>query len=347
MELLYLGLGCTVTFFLIFIILYRRNKASLASGFWFTCFLLAAGGTLVFWGLEAGSRIVAFLMYALSILAVLVLLFGVYVLVALLLFNARAMFRREKRSLANALTLLVALGIIALLVFSAVSGNLDLPRWWRILEFGFGSVLAYYVFHLYLFFVSLLLCNFARPRKVQEYIVVLGAGLKEGKVSPLLARRVDKAIGFYHKQAKKRRPPKLVMSGGQGADEPRPEAEAMAEYAREKGVPEEDILLETRSVNTMQNMAFSKEVMDADSHGLPYKSIFASNNYHLLRGAVYARKAGIPMDGISCRTALYYLPTALLREYIAFLVLYLRTHLIVAAVLFALGAGGRLIGFLR
>lgn len=51
------------------------------------------------------------------------------------------------------------------------------------------------------------------------------------------------------------RAPKILMSGG--AMEPIPEAERMRQTALEMGVPDEDILVETQSQNTVENMLYS------------------------------------------------------------------------------------------
>ena len=81
-------------------------------------------------------------------------------------------------------------------------------------------------------------------------------------------------------------PPTIIFSGGQGPDEGLPEAEAMQKYAVEKGIPLEHTVQENRSVNTYQNMLFSKEIMDSLKPDGKYKSIFTTNNFHL-SGLVY------------------------------------------------------------
>lgn len=52
------------------------------------------------------------------------------------------------------------------------------------------------------------------------------------------------------------------MSGGQGSDETRAEALVMKEYAIEQGYSEELIITEEKSKNTLENMKFSKAVME-------------------------------------------------------------------------------------
>ncbi|WP_251037469.1 YdcF family protein [Paenibacillus albidus] len=169
----------------------------------------------------------------------------------------------------------------------------------------------------------------------QDFIIVLGSGLIGNRVPPLLAGRLERAIAFYHKQGRVHAPPRFVVSGGQGSDERIAEAEAMRRYLRERSIPDEHILVEDKSVNTMENMILSKAVMD--SRQLEYSCIFVTNNFHLFRAGLYARMAGLRADGLGSRTALYYLPNAFIREYIAVLALHKRLHLICTLVI-VLGA---------
>ena len=154
------------------------------------------------------------------------------------------------------------------------------------------------------------------PKKC-DYIIVLGARIIGERVSPLLAGRLDKGIALYEKF---RRKPVFIVSGGKGSDEIISEAEAMKRYLLEKGIEEEHIILEDRSVNTRQNLKFSGEIMDARSEN--YSCLFVTNNFHVLRGAILAKELHIPADGVGCKTAGYYLPAASIREAIAFVFAY-------------------------
>jgi uncharacterized SAM-binding protein YcdF (DUF218 family) len=59
---------------------------------------------------------------------------------------------------------------------------------------------------------------------IQESFGLIGGK----KVTPLLAKRIDRAIQFYREQSEKTlSPPQLLMSGGQGPDEKIPESQAM------------------------------------------------------------------------------------------------------------------------
>jgi len=106
----------------------------------------------------------------------------------------------------------------------------------------------------------------------------------------------------------------------------------MKVYALEKGVSDEHIILESDSVSTLENMKFSKEIMDKDSNGNLFRCIYATNNYHVLRAGIYARAVKMKIDGIGAKTAFYYLPNAILREYIAYLYLHLKRNIVFGAI---------------
>ncbi|GAB6427576.1 hypothetical protein bcgnr5380_00700 [Bacillus cereus] len=192
---------------------------------------------------------------------------------------------------------------------------------------GISFITVYFFIHLSNFLSAYFLYQFNRPRRNQDFIIVLGSGLINDKVPPLLASRIHKAIDFYWKQAAVNTPPTIIFSGGQGPDEGLPEAEAMQKYAVEKGIPLEHTVQENRSVNTYQNMSFSKEIMDSLKPEGKYKSIFTTNNFHLFRAGIYARQAGLNSQGIGSKTAFYYWPNAMIREYVAIVVMGRKRHM--------------------
>ncbi|MDL2219452.1 YdcF family protein [Ruminococcaceae bacterium OttesenSCG-928-O06] len=328
----------TALFLAVFLFVYIRNKARLTSGFFFCLFLLSAAITYAFYALQAQNRFLTYTLVGAVFVGMLVLMFGIYVLVGLLVLNGRLMYKRERHTLANSLPFILAAAIVVFLLVSSFVITARIPLWVRCLWTGILLVLFFYFFHIFVFLVTCLLCNLAPVPKRQDYIVVLGARVIDGQPSPLLARRVDKAVRFYCKQQKKRAPPKLVFSGGQGADESVSEAAAMREYALKKGIPAEDILLEDKAENTWENMVNSKRIIEENAGGRVVRCVFATSNYHVLRSAMLARGAGIPMDGLGSKTALYYLPSALMREYIALFGMRKKWHVVVLLVLINLGA---------
>ncbi len=168
------------------------------------------------------------------------------------------------------------------------------------------------------YFLYSFVYTLVRDRKKPDYIIVLGASLSNDRVSPLLAARLDKGMELYHKYGKQSI---FVVSGGKGSDEVCSEADAMARYLREQGIPENRILLEDRSVNTMQNLTFSRQIIEKNTSS-EYHCAVVTNNFHMLRGATFSRAAGLSASSYGCRTAAYYYPAAALRECLAFIFSY-------------------------
>ena len=106
-----------------------------------------------------------------------------------------------------------------------------------------------------------------KPKYDKDYIIILGCGIKEdGTLLQLLRGRVDKAIEFYKAQLENTgKKAVFVPSGGQGGDEIISEGEAMKRYLLEQGIPEDQIMPETKPTNTLENMKFSKELINNEN----------------------------------------------------------------------------------
>lgn len=323
-------------FFLLFCYFYFKEKCRLRNGWLLNLFLVSFMGYVALVTLAAGSLIGAGILGVLAVLFILTILFGLYAAIIFLIGNSFIVLRHESRRLPNLLTLILGLAIIALLVLRTFGPRI-LPSW-SVILLSIPTTIAIYFFIVFWNFLSIsLLYQFNQPKYNQDYIIVLGAGLTNGeKVTPLLARRIDRAIQFYHKQSEETlSPPQLLMSGGQGPDEKVPESQAMREYALEQGIPVDDIVMEAQSTNTLENMKFSKEIMDREKPS-GYHAIFTSNNYHIFRAGMYADEVGLKIDGIGSKTARYYLPNAFLREFVAVALMNKRLHLFICG-LIALG----------
>ncbi len=148
----------------------------------------------------------------------------------------------------------------------------------------FAGCGAYFLFALGLFAAS-----FAHPATGNEKaVVVLGAGLRGQQVSGLLARRLNAALEYYQENPDIL----LVVSGGQGPDEDIPEAEAMARYLMERGVPQEHILKEDKSASTEENFAFSRALLEQAGIDAGQPVAYVTNRFHIYRAGIFARKAG-------------------------------------------------------
>ena len=166
--------------------------------------------------------------------------------------------------------------------------------------------------------ISAFLSTRHKPPYDRDYLIILGCCIRpDGSLTPILKGRADAAIRFEKEQfSATGRHAKFIPSGGQGADEVISESEAMKRYLLEQGYPEEQIIKEDRSVNTDQNIAFSRDKIIADA-GEPedVKVGIATTNYHIFRGYVLAQKHGLNAEGISAKTKRYFYPNAFLREF--------------------------------
>lgn len=95
-------------------------------------------------------------------------------------------------------------------------------------------------------------------RQGLDYVIVLGARVKENTVSNSLKKRLDKAMEYVQENPET----VLVLSGGKGTDEQESEAKAMYDYLIYNGVNPSQLLLEERSVSTVENIAFSRVVIE-------------------------------------------------------------------------------------
>ena len=84
----------------------------------------------------------------------------------------------------------------------------------------------------------------------------------------------------------------VVVSGGQGPDEPTSEAQAMADYLTAHGVEEEKVLLEPDSHNTAQNLDYSRRLLDREGIDTSDGVLLVSNGFHLTRARMLAERAG-------------------------------------------------------
>ncbi|EJR80277.1 YdcF family protein [Bacillus cereus] len=321
----------TLILFLIFLFFYVRDPRSLIIGFLFNLFFCSTLILFIGLGFRSNEPILRIISIIPFIIIFLMLTFGVFALMIGLFLNARILMRKEGRRLSNCLTLIAGLGILLTILALIFEPNRFFSPHFQPIFAGVILIMVYFLLHISIFLTAYFLYQFNRPRRNQDFIIVLGSGLINDKVPPLLASRINKAINFYWKQAAVTTPPTIIFSGGQGPDENIPEAEAMQKYAVEKGIPIEHTVQENQSDNTYQNMLFSKRIMDSLKNN--YKSIFTTNNFHLFRAGLYARQAGLNSQGIGSKTAFYYWPNAMIREYIAIVVMGRKRHMKVVGVI--------------
>lgn len=254
-----------------------------------------------------------------------------------LIMNTRVMEEREGKTMAGKLSLGMGVNLLFILL-SAIF----IYQFHQVEELAKVNVVLMTFLMIDFTFVVLFICYLVYSFLYQmvpikdhmNYIIILGSGIRSEEVTPLLRSRLDKAIQYY----KKNNGVKLIVSGGQGEDEPITEAAAMKKYLLSQHIPVYDILEEGRSTTTYENMLFSKMLIEAREGNKDYTVMFTTNNYHVFRAATFAKLAGLKADGVGSPTAFYFLPTAMLREYIG--ILSRRKLLVAGIILFWLSIGG-------
>ncbi len=196
------------------------------------------------------------------------------------------------------------------------------------LDICINATLSYF----YTLIIATLYCNVKAgnhvPKYDKDFIIILGSKIrKDGTLTPLLKGRVDKAIEFAKKQYKNNKKKIIyVPSGGKGNDEVIAEAEAIKRYLLSEGIKEQQIILENKSTNTIENMKFSKHKIDEINNNA--KIVFSTTNYHVFRSGVIANSQGIECEGIGSKTKWYFYTNALIREFIANIVQERKSHII-------------------
>ena len=127
-------------------------------------------------------------------------------------------------------------------------------------------------------------CHEAGRKKNCRYLIVLGAQVRGERITDSLKRRLDAAL-LYHQVCAS---VKIIVSGGQGKGEDVSEAYAMAQYLREHGVKDEQIMLEDQSRTTRENLRFSKAYLEE----LKTPVGIVTNNFHLFRALLIGRSEG-------------------------------------------------------
>lgn len=118
--------------------------------------------------------------------------------------------------------------------------------------------------------------------------VILGAGIRDGKPTPMLRDRLLTGIELYKSGAAK----KLIMSGDHGSVD-YDEVNIMKSYAVEAGVPDSDIFMDHAGFSTYETIYRAREIFEADS------IIIVSQEYHLYRALYIAERLGVKAVGVS------------------------------------------------
>lgn len=123
-----------------------------------------------------------------------------------------------------------------------------------------------------------------------QVMVILGCRVMPGgEPSMLLQDRLETALDYLEED-----PDILVVvSGGQGSNEPVSEAACMAGWLEERGISEDRIFQEDQSSNTKENLIFSKDLLAQEGIDVGETDVLVvSNGFHLTRARMLAERFG-------------------------------------------------------
>ena len=130
-----------------------------------------------------------------------------------------------------------------------------------------------------------------------DWLIVLGAGVNGDTPSLSMLNRLNAAQAYLDAHPDCR----AVLSGGMGSDEDLSEAEAMYRWLTAQGVDPARLIREEDSTSTQENIAFSLALIpDWESADIAV----CSNEYHLCRAQLLARRMGAEVGAIPARTTL-------------------------------------------
>lgn len=121
-----------------------------------------------------------------------------------------------------------------------------------------------------------------------DAILVLGAGLRNGKPSPVLKDRLDTAYELYEDGYSK----KIIVSGDHGKKY-YDEVNVMKDYLIDNGIDSNNIFMDHAGFSTYDSIYRAKNIFQASN------IVIVTQKYHLYRSLYLAKRLGLNAVGVS------------------------------------------------
>lgn len=128
-----------------------------------------------------------------------------------------------------------------------------------------------------------------------DYMVILGAGIRRGKPSPMLEDRLKTGISLYNNDISN----KILITGDHMNDD-YDEVTVMKNYLLEHGIPEEDIITDNYGISTYDSIYRVKNVYKSN------KVVIVSQRYHLYRALFLSDNLDLKSYGVEADLRYYY-----------------------------------------
>ena len=165
---------------------------------------------------------------------------------------------------------------------------------------------------VYITLIARIASEFQTKTAETEYLIVLGAQMRENGPSVVLQYRLETATEYLaeHPQVK------CIVSGGKGSNETVSEAEGMRDYLVAHGIDASRIILEDKSTDTSENLRYCLSLLP--SADTPVGIV--TNNFHMYRALGIAEACGYKnVSGVPARSTAEYLPHNMTREVVGVL----------------------------
>lgn len=128
-------------------------------------------------------------------------------------------------------------------------------------------------------------------------VIVLGSQVYSAeRMGVSLGNRVDAAYDYLQANPEA----KCIVTGGQGSDEPCPEALTQRNALVRMGIGEDRIFLEDKSRNTRENMEFAMEIARENNLGTEFA--VSTQSFHMYRALCLAEQAGFTPYSLEAET---------------------------------------------
>lgn len=169
--------------------------------------------------------------------------------------------------------------------------HISFGKWMRILFILFVVFVGYSG-------LQIILYSFHDETREADSAIVLGATAWGDRLSPVFRERINHGIHLYHEGIVDT----LIFTGGKRSEEDLAESEVAKRYAIKRGVADEDILIETRSSITEENLEYALQV----SRKKQLTSfLIVSDPLHMKRAVTMARDMGMEAYSSPTPTSAY------------------------------------------
>lgn len=170
-------------------------------------------------------------------------------------------------------------------------------RWRRRIVRGVGLVLVLMMAYLAVTFIQVWRASSEDGAQPADAIVVLGAAQYDGRPSPVLEARLQRALELYELGLA----PLIVVTGGRQDGDTFTEATTGYNWLAREGVPNDAILKEVNGRSTYESLAATARFLRDDD---VMEVVLVTDGYHALRVSGIAREvgltphvSGVDMDG--------------------------------------------------